>query len=236
MGVITATNPGTGKTLLANMLMTLHGGVQRGEMPREDAELRKSITATVVTTTAPIVLFDNLTGIVKSPVLHGLLTVRTWTDRFLGQTKEVSAPNDRLRLATGNNAQFGGDLARRIAMVELDPPASDHHLRTDFKIKNLHGWMETHRGEYLAALLTIARGWVNVGRPQREVRSDSFATWVLGSVGSWAGQDSSARSAGSWMRMPSPMKMRSGGTSSWPYTEQDLAIFRTERGKQTLSV
>jgi hypothetical protein len=189
MGVITATNPGSGKTLLANLLMTLHGGVQRGEMPRDDAELRKSITATLVTTTAPIVLFDNLAGVVKPPVLDGLLTARTWTDRFLGQTKEVTAPNDRLWLGTGNNAQFGGDLARRTQMVSLDPPAANHHLRTDFDIKNLGGWMEAHRSEYLGAILTIARGWVNAGAPRTEERSDSYAKWISGLRGllKWAG-------------------------------------------------
>ena len=127
MGVITATNPGSGKTLLANMLMALHGGVPRGEMPREDAELRKAITGTLMTTTAPIVLFDNLAGTIKSPVLDGLLTMKVWSDRWLGQNKEVSAPNDRLWLATGNNAQFGGDLGRRLAMVKLAPPTA-HEL------------------------------------------------------------------------------------------------------------
>ena len=44
MGIITATNPGSGKTLLTRLLTIVHGGVQRGEMPRDDAELRKSIT------------------------------------------------------------------------------------------------------------------------------------------------------------------------------------------------
>jgi hypothetical protein len=70
-GVITATNPGSGKTLLANMLMKLHGGSMRGEMPRDENELRKSITATLIDTTAPICVFDNLAGTVKSPVLDG---------------------------------------------------------------------------------------------------------------------------------------------------------------------
>ena len=102
--------------------LTLHGGMQRGEMPRDDAELRKTITSTLMTTTAPIVLFDNLAGTVKSPVLDGLLTAKTWTDRWLGRIQNITAANDRLWLATGNNAQFGGDLARRIAMVSIDPP------------------------------------------------------------------------------------------------------------------
>jgi hypothetical protein len=189
MGVITATNPGSGKTLLTNMLMTLHGGVQRGEMPRDDNELRKSITAALMDTTAPIVVFDNLAGTVKSPVLDSLLTTRTWTDRWLGQNKSVTAPNDRLWLATGNNAQFGGDLGRRIAMVKLDPPNAGHHLRTDFAIENLHGWMEAHRGDYIAALLTIARGWVIAGSPADKARSDGFAQWISGIRGllEWIG-------------------------------------------------
>jgi hypothetical protein len=122
MGVITATNPGSGKTKLTKMLTTLHGGVQRGEMPRDSDELRKSITASLMDTTAPIITFDNLRGVIQSAVLESLLTTRTWTDRWLGQNKSVTAAKDRLWLATGNNAQFGGDLARRIATAALDRP------------------------------------------------------------------------------------------------------------------
>jgi len=177
MGVITATNPGSGKTKLATMIRTIHGGVQRGELPRDADELRKSITAALMDTTAPVITFDNLTGVVRSSVLESLLTAKTWTDRWLGQNRSVTATNDRLWLATGNNAQFGGDLARRIASVALDPPEADHHLRVDFKI-NLDTWWHEHRGELLAAILTIARGWVNAGRPAKDIRSDDYARWV----------------------------------------------------------
>jgi hypothetical protein len=189
MGVITATNPGSGKTKLASMITTLHGGAQRGELPRDADELRKSITTALMDTTAPIITFDNLTGVVRSSVLESLLTAKHWTDRWLGQNKSVTATNDRLWLATGNNAQFGGDLARRIATVALDPPEANPHLRTDFKIKHLDTWMLQHRGELLAAMLTIARGWVVAGRPAPVVRSDDYAVWVSGLRGmlGWAG-------------------------------------------------
>jgi hypothetical protein len=189
MGAITATNPGSGKTLLTKLLTILHGGVQRGEMPRDADELRKSITAALMDTTAPIITFDNLRGVVQSAVLESLLTSKFWTDRWLGQNRSVTATNDRLWLATGNNAQFGGDLARRIATVALDPPEADPHLRNDFKIKNLDGWMHEHRGEYLSAILTVARGWVVAGRPASAVRSDDYAPWVGGLCGmlGWAG-------------------------------------------------
>jgi hypothetical protein len=187
--VITATNPGSGKTLLAKMITILHGGVQRGELPRDADELRKSITATLMDTTAPVVTFDNLTGVIRSAVRESLLTAKIWTDRWLGQNRSVTATNDRLWLATRNNAQFGGDLARRHTTVALDPPEAKHHLRTDFKIKHLDTWMLEHRGELLPAILTVARGWVVAGRPSKPTRSDDYAGWVSGLRGllGWAG-------------------------------------------------
>jgi hypothetical protein len=96
--------------------------------------------------------------------------------------------NDRLWVATGNNAQFGGDLGRRIAPVRLAPPSANWHEQS-FTIKSLEAWMIEHRGEYLAAILTIARGWINAGKPSKSVRSDDFAIWVEGLRGmmTWAG-------------------------------------------------
>lgn len=41
LGVFTATNPGSGKTLLAELLIDLHGGDLRGELPRERDELKR---------------------------------------------------------------------------------------------------------------------------------------------------------------------------------------------------
>jgi hypothetical protein len=146
MGVFTATNPGSGKTLLTKMITTVHGGAQRGEMPRDADELRKSITATLMDTTAPVITFDNLTGVIRSSVLEALLTSAEHSDRWLGQNRQVTAPNDRLWLATGNNAAFGGDLARRIVTVALDPPGANPHLRTGFKIADLDVWMHQRCG------------------------------------------------------------------------------------------
>jgi hypothetical protein len=189
LGVVTATNPGSGKTLLAKLIRIIHGGVQRGEMPRDADELRKSITATLMDTTGPVVTFDNLTGVIRSSVLESLLTDREWTDRWLGQNRSVTAVNDRLWLATGNNAAFGGDLARRIETVRLDPPGANPHLRTGFKIGDLEAWTWQHRGELLAAILTVARGWVVAGMPSESVRSDSYRRWIGGLRGmlGWAG-------------------------------------------------
>ncbi len=87
----TATNPCTGKTLLADLLMTLHGGMQRARCP---ATMRsyEDHYIDVDYHTAPIVPFDNLAGTVKSPAPHGLLTAKTWTDRWPAKIQRHSRP------------------------------------------------------------------------------------------------------------------------------------------------
>lgn len=188
MGIMTAPNPGSGKGFLVGMIRALHGGVLRGELPRDAEELRKAITSTLIDTTAPVVTFDNLTGVIRSSVLEALLTTAEWTDRFLGHNRQVTAPNDRLWLATGNNAMIGGDLARRVVFVEIDPKMPNPHLRTGFRI-HPPVWVPQHRGELLAAMLTIIRGWILDGRPTEMARSDDYAIWqgALTGMLHWAG-------------------------------------------------
>ncbi len=187
-GICTATNPGSGKTLLMSLITEVHGGVMRGEMPRDKEEMRKTLMATLISTTAPVVLFDNVRGVIRSGELENLLTARTLSDRVLGQSLSVTATNDRLWLATGNNVQIGGDLARRCIMIELDPKCANPHLRTGFKLDPAR-WIHENRGEYLGALLTVARGWMLAGAPVEGDRSDSFANWVASIRGmlTWAG-------------------------------------------------
>jgi hypothetical protein len=186
-GFITAPNPGSGKGFLADIIAGLHGRVMRGEMPRDAEELRKSITSTLLSTTAPVVQFDNLRGTIKSSVLEGLLTTSDWTDRHLGHNEDISVKNDRLWLATGNNAHLGGDMARRVIVVEIDPKMPNPETRK-FDI-NPPRYVAEHRGKLLAAMLTIARGWYLAGMLSEPDRSDSFEVWRGSMRGliKWAG-------------------------------------------------
>jgi hypothetical protein len=201
MVIIDAPSPGSGKGFLSNILRHVHGGVVRSEFPVDKAEFNKTITAVLVDTTAPIVVFDNVRGVVRSAGLEALLTTAMWSDRYLGASRIVNVPNDRLWVLTGNNATIGGDLARRCLWVTIDPGMPDPQTR-EFTL-DLMPWILEHRGEILAALLTVARGWVLAGAPTADPgRSDDFAAWVGSMRGmlSWAGvpgsfgaQDASVR-------------------------------------------
>jgi hypothetical protein len=177
LGLFTAPNPGSGKSRLAAIIRELHGGVLRGQLP-ENEELRKQITATLVDTTAPVVVWDNLTGVVRSPVLEALLTTDVWSDRYLGYSRDVAAANDRLWLATGNNATIGGDLGRRVLVVEIDHKRPDPHLRMDFRIVDLAQYLHEHRGRLLASILTMARAWHVAGQERDDDRGDNYRIWA----------------------------------------------------------
>jgi hypothetical protein len=183
MEVITAPQRGSGKGFLAGMQRTLHGGVFRSEFPRDAEEQRKAISAILLTTTAPIVQWDNLRGVIRSSVLEGLLTSVQWNDRKLGILLDLGLRNDRVWVATSNNAALGGDLTRRTLTVKIDTKSPAPHRRTGFKI-HPPTFVPEHRGELLAAMLTLARGWVLDGMHQaKEITTDDYKLWLMGMGG-----------------------------------------------------
>ena len=178
--IFDAPQQGTGKTLLAELGRILHGGVLRGGVPHnDDAETRKVITTVLVRTTGAVVVLDNLTGTLDSPVLAGLLTSPDWADRVLGATEEARAANDRLWCATANNLSVGVDMVRRVVWVGIDAQMARPQDRTRFAIPDLPGWARARRGDLLHALLVLVRAWVAADRPVQPARtSDGFAHWV----------------------------------------------------------
>lgn len=175
---IGAHQPGSGKTLLADVLTVLHGGVLRSEMPEDEAEMRKQATSILAGTSAPVVHIDNVTGVLRSSTLAGLLTAgQATSDRELGSTRMLTTVNDRMWVVTGNNLSLGGDLVRRTIIITIDPNMANPEARS-FAIKDLKAWTKEHRNQILHALLTIVRAWVAAGRPlEARSQSDSFATW-----------------------------------------------------------
>jgi hypothetical protein len=185
LGVIEAHQPGSGKTYLARALMTIHSGIMHSEMPAEEAELIKTITSVLDTSTGAVCVFDNVSGIVRSSALAGLLTSPTFQGRRLGTGKLVDVLNERLWVITGNNAVLGGDLPRRSLRVRIDPGVPNPEARTKFAISDFERWVQRHRGDLLWSLIVLVRNWVQHGSPvPDEVRADSYGHWsaVVGSI------------------------------------------------------
>ncbi|RPK69045.1 hypothetical protein EES44_07905 [Streptomyces sp. ADI96-15] len=177
--IISATAPGSGKSLLKDILKAAYG-IAETAWPENDTELRKSITTQLYTTGQPVIVLDNLPNghVIKSPVLSSLLTAEHWGDRVLGSTASVTMPNDRLWIVTGNGLRTGGDNARRALWVKLDPNCPDPDQRDGFRVGDLRPWLRTNASTVVAALVTMVRSWVAAGAPTIRVRKGDYSEWA----------------------------------------------------------
>ena len=180
-GVVTATMPGSGKTILTCGLGMLYG--QRVlTWTHSDEELRKAITS-VLSDPVGTVIFDNLAEgtVIDSPVLARLITDRTWADRLLGKNVTAAFANDRVWAATGNNLRLGGDMRTRSVLVSLNPDMPRPEERTGFAIPNLDQWILTPSNQraVLWHLLVLVADWTRNGAPrQNGLTMRQFTPWA----------------------------------------------------------
>ncbi len=190
LALIDATRPGTGKTMLAELVATIATGRAAALMaaPNDEDEWRKRIASTLADG-ATIVIIDNLQGRLRSASLNLALTSHTVQERILGQSKNGTYAQRATWMVTGNNIQIGGDLPRRCYWIRLDALTDKPWTRGGFK-HNLSEWVPAQRGVLIAALLTLARAWYAAGRPHASVpRVGSYQGWVdtIGGILAYAG-------------------------------------------------
>ncbi len=188
--LVEAPTPGTGKTLLADVVHLVATGqpVEPTPLPRAEPEVRKKITSLLLGSPA-LVLLDNINHGLDSPSLAAALTKDRWADRVLGQSRMVRLPNRAVWLATANNPVLSHELHRRTVRIRLDADAERPWLRDGFRHPDLVGWVRSERGRIVAALLDLARAWLLAGRPDGGPRLGSYAGWadVVGGILAHAG-------------------------------------------------
>ncbi|MGA6159619.1 bifunctional DNA primase/polymerase [Stenotrophomonas sp. NPDC087984] len=177
--IITATAPGSGKSLLKDIFKYAYG-IAETAWPENDTELRKSITTQLYTTGQPVVVLDNLPNgyVIKSPVLSSLLTAEHWGDRVLGSTASVTMRNDRVWIITGNGLRTGGDNGRRAMWVRLDPNCPDPDQRDGYKVGDLRPWLRKNASTVVAALVTMVRAWLADGAKTIRKRKGDYSEWA----------------------------------------------------------
>jgi hypothetical protein len=187
LAIFDAPQAGTGKSLLCDVIAIIASG-RAGEMfsaPRDEDEWRKVITTALMTGTL-VVIFDNVTRPLESGDLCSVLTASTWADRAMRTHSKIVLPVKATFLASGNNVRLAGDMPRRCYRVRLDAKCSTPFLRTgpepgrQFTIDDLKAWTQEHRGELLAALLTLVRAWYMAGKPEPNIKPlGSFERWTI---------------------------------------------------------
>jgi hypothetical protein len=176
--IFDSTTPGSGKSLLADVaavIATGHGAPRMALTNEEEFE--KRVTA-LLSGGARTVLIDNVDRPLGGATLDALLTSDQWQGRVLGHTRMVKLRARAVWMATGNNVQIQGDLARRALRVYLDPNMERPEERGGFKHGDLLTYVRTNRAKLVAAGLTIVRAYLNAGVPDVGLSAlGSFEQW-----------------------------------------------------------
>jgi hypothetical protein len=180
LGVLDKPTMGTGASLFMDVVALIATGCPAAMMsaPKEDEEWRKQITA-VLDMGASLVVIDNVEDVLRAPSLSRALTSSIWKDRRLGRTEMIELPQRACWYATGINIRLGGDLPRRCYWIRMDAKVARPWQRAGFRHPDLLGWVREHRGELVAAILTVARAWFAAGRPPADVAAfGGFDAWA----------------------------------------------------------
>lgn len=169
--IIDKPQAGTGASFLCRLVSIVATGHDAPmlSLPDTEDEIRKEITSLMIKGQT-LLIIDNVENKLQSASLASLLTTKFWQARVLGQSKEVEWPNNMIILVNGNNIRLGGDLPRRFIWVRMDAKIARPWQRDKSKFKHpeLIKWALDDRVQILAAILTIAQGWICAGKPQPE--------------------------------------------------------------------
>lgn len=176
---VNARKQGSGKTFLVEVLAMAALGVRIGATSlTTHEEERRKLLLSVLMGSAPIILLDNVVGMLNSPALASAITAGIVTDRVLGRSEVISVPNTSVFFLNGNNVAFTGELTRRRVPIMLDAKLARPELRA-FKRPDLLLWVEEHRAKILYSVCVLVRAWLAAGRPKGDhPRPASFGRWA----------------------------------------------------------
>lgn len=188
----------TGKSLLLNVVSMIGTGREPSFMSqgKDGEEDEKRFLAALMKNDLMLVV-DNITRVVEGDALCTILTEAMWQCRRLGVNDNVTVPTNCLIAMSGNNLTFKGDMTTRAILCRLDAKVERPEERA-FDI-DLKKWVPEHRGELVAAGLTILRAFVVAGRPGL----DTFKTF--GRFEDWSNL---VRGALIWLGEGDPCKTR----------------------------
>lgn len=201
---VSASTPGTGKSLLVNAIATLAVGRSAAvaAIGKDQEELEKRVDAVLLKGDA-LCSFDNVDRAVKSDVLCQVTTEAFKSVRILGLSRMVDAPTNVCWFMTGNNLTLLGDLVRRTLVCNLDAGMERPELRV-FEREAI-AYVRERRRQGIRAALTIVKGYLDAGCPAILVEGKP-----LRSFGSFEVWDRLVRRPLMWAGWPDPLQSAEG--------------------------
>jgi hypothetical protein len=196
-----AATPGSGKTLLAQLLSVIVTGEKPPvQMAPSDASEWTRTLGALAKSGHPMVLIDNVKGKFEPSALEAAITSGQVIERKLRSNDTLKHAFTVLVAVTANNAQISTDLVRRSLHVRLVAESERPELRGGFAITDVAGYCQARRGELLGAALTILQAYVAAGRP-------GHGGAALGAFEQW---DALVRGALCWVGCGDPVETQAG--------------------------
>ncbi len=194
MDVFRAPDAGSGKSFLADLISTIARGQPCPVISnsRSVEEMEKRLGALVLEG-VQIISLDNCSNNIGGDLLCQITERPLIRIRILGKSEVPECEWRGTLLGTGNNITLFGDMTRRGLISNLDPKTERPELRT-FAFDPIERVLED-RGAYIAACLTIARGYIAAGAPK-----------VCDPLGSYGGWSKMVRSPLVWLGKADPVR------------------------------
>lgn len=190
--LIEANTPGTGKTLMLDVVSLLATGQVAPRTEWAENEEMGKVLGSAALEGASLLAFDNLSNKIPfgGAALEMVLTCSgQYKPRILGRSETPTLPWRAVILGTGNNILIAGDTRRRVLLCRQQTELEKPEERDGFKYPHLKRHVLAHRKELLVAALTLLRAHALAGRPSELRRMGSFEEWasVVPSAIVWAG-------------------------------------------------
>lgn len=171
-----APTAGTGKSMLVDLASIIATSrpapvIAQG---KSEEEMEKRLGSALIAGDV-LIAIDNCEEPLGGELLCQAMTQTSLKVRILGKSMNAEVPSNATMFATGNNLTLAGDMTRRAIRATLDAGVERPELRA-FDRDPVATVMQ-HRGDYVAAGLTILRAFHIAGRPAQTVPLGSFTTW-----------------------------------------------------------
>jgi len=175
--LISAHNPGDGKTLIARIIMTIADGAESVVPWHDDEDRTRELLLNALDSPARVVILDNVRGRLGGSILETILTATA----IVGSRKYERARTfdaRKLVIITGNDPRVTPDMARRVVRIQVDrggqlPPAD---------LPDVLELAKSGRAKWMSCLKTMLDRWDKVRRPIHGCRSYEAWSGLIGGV------------------------------------------------------
>jgi putative DNA primase/helicase len=194
MTLLRAPDVGTGKSFFNDLTSTIARGQPCPVITncKSVEEMEKRLGALVLEG-VPLISLDNCSDDIGGDPLCQITERPLVRIRILGKSEAPECEWRGVLLGTGNNIRLLGDMTRRGLIGNLDAKVERPELR-EFDFDPIERVLKD-RGAYIAAAITIARGYIAAGSPK-----------VCNPLGSYGGWSKIVRSPLVWLGKADPVQ------------------------------